>query len=591
MARDVPAIPLFEQPQWAVVENDGTRTSHRTRLDPLVNAENWWLAELALAGAVAVALLAVSGAGGADAQTPKRGGTLVMGTLREPGCLNAYLFRCSSNVPPVGAIMRLAFRGAFRVGPDFRYQPDLLARAEYTTTPPYTLTFHIRRDARWSDGVPITARDFVFTHNAIRSVRKEMWEPDAAAWSIVRSTRAVDAKTVKVVLRGRFASWRGLFPHVLPAHALQGEDFSKVWLERLHDPRTGRPIGSGPFLVAAWERGHSVTFVRNPRYWKRQAHLERLVGPLLSSVRRSSARNSSSCCATGRSTSSRASSSPASRCVSYVASPGYGSCPPRGELGAHRHPDGPRRTSLPQAEAGSPRARVRDRPRRARSSVVRSGRLPLSTERQRDLSRQHHPVSPELECLPLSSRGVPEAARAGRMSTRIGRRLRLRGRAPLAAACDTRAETPAGSRRSRESSVSCGRPASTSSPCMPLRPRCSARSFRAAASTSRCSRTSPSRTGREFLRSVRLRFGAELLRLLPAAGQPRARSGWRILDAGRQAQVLNRADALLAKDVPVIPLYQNPVTAASRARVRNVDLGVFWDAFANAEDWWLAEPR
>ena len=200
-----------------------------------------------------------------------------MGTLREPGCLNAYLFRCSSNVPPVGAIMRLAFRGAFRVGPDFRYQLDLLARAEYTTTPPYTLTFHIRRDARWSDGAPITARDFVFTHKAIRSVRKEMWEPDAAAWSIVRSTRAVDAKTVKVVLRGRFASWRGLFPHVLPAHVFQGEDFSKIWLERLHDPKTGRPIGSGPFLVAAWERGDSVTFVRNARYWKRPAYLDRLV--------------------------------------------------------------------------------------------------------------------------------------------------------------------------------------------------------------------------------------------------------------------------------------------------------------------------
>jgi peptide/nickel transport system substrate-binding protein len=63
----------------------------------------------------------------------------------------------------------------------------------------------------------------------------------------------------------------------------------------------------------------------------------------------------------------------------------------------------------------------------------------------------------------------------------------------------------------------------------------------------------------------------------------------RILDTGRQAQVLHRADAQLARDVPVIPLYQNPVVAASNSAVRGVRLGVYWDAFANAEDWWLAE--
>ena len=65
----------------------------------------------------------------------------------------------------------------------------------------------------------------------------------------------------------------------------------------------------------------------------------------------------------------------------------------------------------------------------------------------------------------------------------------------------------------------------------------------------------------------------------------------RILDANRQARVLNRVDTQLAKDVPVIPLFQHPVVAASTARVRNVGLGVYWDALANAEDWWLAEPR
>ncbi len=50
----------------------------------------------------------------------------------------------------------------------------------------------------------------------------------------------------------------------------------------------------------------------------------------------------------------------------------------------------------------------------------------------------------------------------------------------------------------------------------------------------------------------------------------------RILDASRQARLLNRVDAQLAKDVPVIPLYQNPVVAAGDSSVRGVRLGVFW---------------
>jgi peptide/nickel transport system substrate-binding protein len=64
----------------------------------------------------------------------------------------------------------------------------------------------------------------------------------------------------------------------------------------------------------------------------------------------------------------------------------------------------------------------------------------------------------------------------------------------------------------------------------------------------------------------------------------------RILDAGEQARVLNRADVQLAGDVPVIPLYQQPQSVARRSTVRN--FGMFLNTsvnpFWNAENWWLA---
>ena len=60
----------------------------------------------------------------------------------------------------------------------------------------------------------------------------------------------------------------------------------------------------------------------------------------------------------------------------------------------------------------------------------------------------------------------------------------------------------------------------------------------------------------------------------------------RILDSDERARVLNRADAQLARDVPVIPLFQVPNVLAYRTTIRNVVRSpdnLFW----NVEDWWL----
>jgi peptide/nickel transport system substrate-binding protein len=233
---------------------------------------------------LAVSLLAVSGAGGAPAQTPKRGGTVVFGTqgaqggLREPACLNALLARCfpTGRVPFAAYIAETVLDGAFEARPDYSWRPRLVSRVEFTRKPPFTLTYHIRPEARWSDGVPVSARDFVFTHRM--SVSHETELLDRTLVEQVRRIRVVDAKTVRVVLRSRFADWRALFGIVLPSHALTGEDFGRIWADRIENPKTGAPIGSGPFLVERWERGRQLTLVRNPRYWgARRAYLERLV--------------------------------------------------------------------------------------------------------------------------------------------------------------------------------------------------------------------------------------------------------------------------------------------------------------------------
>jgi len=230
----------------------------------------------ALAAAIVVSLLAVSGAGGSSAQTPPRGGTVVYGgPFGEPTCLSPFRPECvpGSTGLVLGFIAGKVLEAPFDIGPDLTWRPRLVSSATFTKKPPFTLTYHIRPEARWSDGVAVTASDFVFTHLAILR-----FLPGDVHQTEVRSVRALDRKTVEVVLRSRFAGWRGLFGSIVPRHALAGEDLTRVWTDGIDNPRTGAAIGSGPFLVERWERGKQITLRRNPGYWgSHPAYLDRFV--------------------------------------------------------------------------------------------------------------------------------------------------------------------------------------------------------------------------------------------------------------------------------------------------------------------------
>jgi ABC-type transport system substrate-binding protein len=181
----------------------------------------------ALAAAIVVSLLAVSGAGGSSAQTPRKGGTAVFGApFPEPACLNVLLARCSGGGPATFQIGAKVLEGPFEVDQDFTFRPNLASGVTVTRRPPFTLTYRIQPEARWSDGVPITAADFLFTHQAYVSLaRKRVLNEDLTGLlERVRRVTAVGSKTVRAVLRSRFAGWRRLFENILPRHALAGAD-------------------------------------------------------------------------------------------------------------------------------------------------------------------------------------------------------------------------------------------------------------------------------------------------------------------------------------------------------------------------------
>ena len=123
------------------------------------------------------------------------------------------------------------------------------------------LTYRLRREVRWQDGVPFTARDVAFTWRALVDPRNLV--PAHGDYDRIAAVTAPDPWSVRVVLKEPFAPALALFAGgkqgaIVPAHLLEGErDLARSSFE-------SHPVGTGPYRVTAWRRGESIEFERSP---------------------------------------------------------------------------------------------------------------------------------------------------------------------------------------------------------------------------------------------------------------------------------------------------------------------------------------
>jgi len=231
-----------------------------------------------LAGVVLAALVLV-GTGSASKQSAQAGGTVIFGADQEPGILNGdiiggNLFWGSMVIDPV-------FPTTYRVYPDFSFRPEL-AKATVQQNP-FRLTYHINKKARWYEpggGThPITAKDYIFGLATIMNKNNKILSQ--TGYEDIKSSKVINAKTVRFTFSKPFAGWKTLFNSqtVMPAFALKGQDFNKVWINDMNDPTSGKPISGGPFYLPSggWDRGKQLTLLRNPQYWGPKAKLAKAV--------------------------------------------------------------------------------------------------------------------------------------------------------------------------------------------------------------------------------------------------------------------------------------------------------------------------
>ncbi|MCC7022913.1 MAG: hypothetical protein IT338_08805 [Thermomicrobiales bacterium] len=138
-----------------------------------------------------------------------------------------------------------------------------------------TYTFHLNRDARWQDGVDVTAADVQFSFDALAN-------PDVGSsytqsfLEATESWRAIDDDTFEVVAKEPLVTFLyDLVTWVIPKHVWEGAP-PKEW--RTDPGATGqnpaRVVGSGAFRFREWLPGERVTLDRNDDYSGKVPYLD-----------------------------------------------------------------------------------------------------------------------------------------------------------------------------------------------------------------------------------------------------------------------------------------------------------------------------
>ncbi|UCE98582.1 MAG: peptide-binding protein [Planctomycetota bacterium] len=135
-------------------------------------------------------------------------------------------------------------------------------------------TFHLRNDVYFSDGVPVTADDVIFTYET--AVNPEVDAANIANLFIdVEKAVKVNKGVVKFFMKRRyFKALENLCFWdfgILPKHIYEfseAEEFNK---------RVSDPVGSGPFVFEKWETGREVVLRRNENYWGVKPKLKKII--------------------------------------------------------------------------------------------------------------------------------------------------------------------------------------------------------------------------------------------------------------------------------------------------------------------------
>jgi microcin C transport system substrate-binding protein len=130
-----------------------------------------------------------------------------------------------------------------------------------------SVTFHLRPEARFADGSPLTADDVVFSFDALKNKGHPLYHQ---MLQDVVTAEALDAHTVRYTFKGELVRDLPLTVAGLPILS-KAYYATRPFDETTLDP----PLGSGPYVVDEVAQGRTIVYRRNPDYWAKDLPVNR----------------------------------------------------------------------------------------------------------------------------------------------------------------------------------------------------------------------------------------------------------------------------------------------------------------------------
>lgn len=244
-----------------------------------------WVSVAAKTLVLSVAGAVIAGCGSRETlvEQASREQTMLVGNGTEPANLDPQTI---TGIPERNIVATL-FEGLTRLDPEtLEARPGVAERWDVSPDG-LVYTFHLRADARWSDGRAVTAQDFYASFKRMLSPQlgsdnADQFYPVVGAEDYHKGRnpdfakvgfRIRDERTLEIRLRHpasfllKTMAARSWFP--VPMHILEkhGDAFApgNAWT------RPGNMVSNGPFALATWEANRGVEVRRSPTYWNKDS--------------------------------------------------------------------------------------------------------------------------------------------------------------------------------------------------------------------------------------------------------------------------------------------------------------------------------
>jgi peptide/nickel transport system substrate-binding protein len=206
---------------------------------------------------------------------PRHGGRVIIGVQHEPEMLSEILNATATN----NMVCNLLFGKFVKYDDQMNLFPDLITEIPTVANGGISkdhlaYTYHLRDDATWHDGRPVTSGDVRFTYDVI--MHPEVNVESREGWDVIKSVETPDDKTVVFHLNRQypdFVSETFFDESVLPEHILRGDIGKPFHSSRFHHA----PVGSGPFKFKEWVPGSHLVLVANHDYYGEGPYLNAVV--------------------------------------------------------------------------------------------------------------------------------------------------------------------------------------------------------------------------------------------------------------------------------------------------------------------------